>query len=134
MLSCTNAGHHRNLFPLKSTDYSDLLATDIDAERFRGKGKRNVQQALSFDDAVCIELPRLFAGEELRIWGLFWWSCLILIFEISAVAALAKVFEDDKLVAKSIQIDAAVARIYTFALQVSCFVFDRFVDLQYGTG
>ena len=69
----------------KSTDYSDLLATSIDPERFPGKGKRNVQQALSFDEAVCDELPRLFGGKELRIctWRLFWWSCLIFELYIS---------------------------------------------------
>ena len=34
------------------------------------------------------------------------------------VAALAKVFEEDDLVAKTIQIDAAVGRLYMFAMKV----------------
>ena len=114
----------------KSTDYSDLSATDIDTERFPGKGKRNVEQALTFDDAVCVQLPRLFAGKEIELNIIAF--CVFQLANVfnskfgnntTEVAALAKVFEEDKLVAKSIQIDAAVARIYTFALQVIfCFV------------
>ena len=34
------------------------------------------------------------------------------------VATLAKVFEEDDLVAKTIQIDAAVGRLYMFAMKV----------------
>merc|ERR1711907_814071 len=93
----------------QSTDYSDLLATSIDPERFPGKGKRNVQQALSFDEAVCDELPRLFG----------------------VVAALAKVFEEDDLVAKTIQIDAAVGRLYMFAMKEHHRKYDKLSENTY---